>query len=884
MKFETYYPEFIRAIDDEIQALRTKGGQKTYLSDGRYLGVRDGAYIYSFTADTELKFPDETPVDLEYQRRKYEGKILSIDGFDIVLALQDFLGDNIATAILYTEPWFLLEALKERLIAIRSISNQELAAQTQARALRLLDQAIKINQLDTVQVKQLLNITEQQLHKRLTHNQHQLEAVAHVLSNQVSFIWGPPGTGKTKTLGLSVAALVSAGKSVLVVAHSNVAVDVAMLSIAENLCRSPEYETGRILRFGVSYKPEIRQYPNLDVREVLRRQNPELIARIEELEQTKRRLTQKSREAKLSSIEKDQINQRLGQVNDSLHPLYESLKEVEKNLVQQARIVGCTLSKATISDLIAERQFNAVLIDEVSMAYVPHCVFASSLATSHSAVFGDFRQLAPISQADTFYTRKWLVKDIFEKAGIIDKVEQGQTDRRLILLATQYRMHPDISAVPNRLFYRNLLCDGPNVRADNEPIAACRPAPGQALVLGDLSEISAHCFKDKESGSRFNLVSGLMAVQLAHALVSTTQHRVGIVTPYRAQSRLVGRLLRDLKISQEQVYVATVHRFQGSENDVIIFDTVEGPPRRKPGKLVVGVEDSTAMRLANVAISRAKGKFISLVNLDYIRFNLSRTDSFRQLVDAIAETTPPNRFGWTGPVKIDFPGTTYFPNGQVARHEIEQDILGAREEIAIFWSHLLQDYHFPASILGRRDPAKVIVYVQGAGSNQFDFGLKNTQIWQDQSRLPVGVVGIDRKRLWFYVEPENHNGPVLRINMSNTSKLLYSFWRLIPEEAGKQTLGDKAKAGKGPVGMPCPHCHSLLWLEVGKYGPYMKCTGCSYTKAITEKDATEYAQLMGIYCELCGATAVGRRGRNGVFLACSNRNCRWTKSLRQVIC
>ncbi|MES1023385.1 AAA domain-containing protein [Gloeocapsa sp. BRSZ] len=69
----------------------------------------------------------------------------------------------------------------------------------------------------------------------MEYNENQLLAIDKVLSQNVSFIWEPPGTGKTKTLGMAVAALVQAGESVLVVAHSNAAVDVVMLNVAQYL-------------------------------------------------------------------------------------------------------------------------------------------------------------------------------------------------------------------------------------------------------------------------------------------------------------------------------------------------------------------------------------------------------------------------------------------------------------------------------------------------------------------------------------------------------------------------------------------------------------------------------------------------------------------------
>ena len=69
MSLDEYLREFRWALHDEIEAVRLGGGQRTYLSDGHYLGIREGWYVYSFTADAELRFPDDTPVDLKYRGR-----------------------------------------------------------------------------------------------------------------------------------------------------------------------------------------------------------------------------------------------------------------------------------------------------------------------------------------------------------------------------------------------------------------------------------------------------------------------------------------------------------------------------------------------------------------------------------------------------------------------------------------------------------------------------------------------------------------------------------------------------------------------------------------------------------------------------------------------
>ncbi len=886
MTVEDYLRQFNYALNDEITAIRSSGGQKTYVSDGRYLGKRNELYVYSFTADTELHFPDETSIDLEYQGRKQAGLIISIGGFDLIIALQDYIGESIPTAILYTSPWFLLEELKKRLseLSLRQDANKTLVAQ-------LLAKATQTNPPNIERAQNLLKAVEKQLGSPINYNEHQLRAVGQVLTNTVSFIWGPPGTGKTQTLGITVAALVEAGESVLVVAHSNVAVDVAMLSVAKNLQRSPIYQTGKILRYGVTYLSELDKFPQLHVRGVVRQKNPRLIDKIERLEDEKRTLIKQSRAESLTLKEKERIKNEIEQVKRTLEPLYDELKQKESELIRASRVIGCTLSKATISSDVYQRSFDAVLVDEASMAYIPHCAFVSSLAKQRTAIFGDFRQLAPISQADTPFSRNWLERDIFDQAGIIEKVNKRQSDNRLVLLATQYRMHPDIAAIPNQLFYGGQLKNGPNVLEQTTPIVSSQPGIGHPLVFYDISQLSAYCYSDKESHSRFNLVSALVAVKLAYSIIQTSQNRIGIVTPYNAQSRLINRLLRDLKLPKEQIYVATVHRFQGSESDTVLFDIVEGPPKPKAGKLVIGVKDSTAMRLANVAVSRAKGKFVVLANYDYLQTHLSSVDSFRQLVDQVADQTSIEAITWFQRTGNNFwqenlPGLSFFSNSQSAVKQIENDLIGAREEIVIAWPTALDKYHFSAHILKRCDPTRVRFFITGNGSDYFfDIGLKNAQIWRGSSYNSMGIVGIDRKRLWVYINPDTASSPVLRLDFSQTTKLLYAFWRLVPEDEKRETIEEKIKKGKGPIGMPCPQCGKALWPQTGKYGPYLACAGgCGFTKRITEKDATDLARVMGITCGNCGGQVKGRKGYDGIFLGCVNYpSCKWMKSIESLI-
>ena len=84
------------------------------------------------------------------------------------------------------------------------------------------------------------------------------------------------------------------------------------------------------------------------------------------------------------------------------------------------------------------------------------------------------------------------------------------------------------------------------------------------------------------------------------------------------KSKLLQNLINDAGL-KEHVRVGTVHKFQGLEFDVVIFDTVESPdipPRRE---FIAGGKGTDALRLINVAVTRARHKLIIVANAKHIR-------------------------------------------------------------------------------------------------------------------------------------------------------------------------------------------------------------------------------------------------------------------------
>jgi AAA domain/PLD-like domain len=111
---------------------------------------------------------------------------------------------------------------------------------------------------------------------------------------------------------------------------------------------------------------------------------------------------------------------------------------------------------------------------------------------------------------------------------------------------------------------------------------------------------------------------------------------IGIVTPYHPQAQLLQKLIMDMDAGfQKQIQAGTVHRFQGLEFDVVIFDTVESPGLGKnSSEFISGLKGS---RLINVAVTRAKQKLFIVANRTYIQQKMPALSTLRQAMEEAAK-------------------------------------------------------------------------------------------------------------------------------------------------------------------------------------------------------------------------------------------------------
>ena len=423
-------------------------------------------------------------------------------------------------------------------------------------------------------------------------DESQLAAVDRIRRQDLVFLWGPPGTGKTHTLGEAITHLVRDGRRLLVLALANVAVDQVCLKTRDALLRHGEaslLEGGKVLRLGYAHDPAVLRD---------RRFFPDKV-RSDELRQELRAVRQRIKTGtKLPTDERAKlVNRRV--------ELEQLLSSITKTFVRDARVVLTTLMQLCIGTAFEDAPpFDSVVLDEASMIPIPQLLIAAQRARSQLVVAGDFRQLAPIAMARSAAANAWLHRDAFSLLGIESEHPQHAA---LAMLTTQRRMHPDISRCINAVFYGGILNDaatGETTSANGQP-----PLEGSGAVLIAAPYRGACAVEATLGGSRRNPGTARISARLAE-WYGSRGHRVAVITPYRAQVAAIKKALRDdsrtARGDELLIHVGTIHTFQGSEREVVIWDLVEN----RNHKIGLLFREDSGSRLSNVAITRAKGKLI----------------------------------------------------------------------------------------------------------------------------------------------------------------------------------------------------------------------------------------------------------------------------------
>jgi hypothetical protein len=317
------------------------------------------------------------------------------------------------------------------------------------------------------------------------------------------------------------------------------------------------------------------------------------------------------------------LDEIISEIMDLENELEDLKKDYGHELLKKARVVGTSLTSATLNSQIRERVFDVVIVDEVSSAPCPSLYAACALAKKKAILCGDFYQLSPIAENKN---AEWLSQSIFDKRGITQKVAIGQNITELTILDTQFRCHPKIANSITNIVYHGKLKNGYPETHLNFEAQHLEPYPNEACILLDLSRICTNLnpWCERKGDSWLNVNSAELTLKLTQQALVSGIRSVGIITPYREQAKHIKKSIKYLTniYPNSKVEAATVHSYQGREMDLIIFDLVDCYPKYDLAPFLKEGHGTESMRLINVAATRAISKLIVIANVDFIEQKL----------------------------------------------------------------------------------------------------------------------------------------------------------------------------------------------------------------------------------------------------------------------
>lgn len=841
------------ALSAEISFIRMTGGKHILLQEGKRIGRDNGQFVYLLESEDELNYPEGTPVTIWKGQSQISGKILNCEAFSVYLISELDLGAEVEMLNISAEACYLLQSVSERLMDL-SLEPSEIAQDLICNGLKEID------------------------YRNLDIAKGQETAVRMSLEQPITFVWGPPGTGKTQTLAKIAWAHIDKGERVLMLSYSNVSVDGAILRVTS---LKNDVFPGQLVRYGFPKDKRISEHPYLSSYNLAINNYPDLLKRRTQLQAEKKRL--EKNDPKLIQVEKE------------LNEIRRELRAAESQCVRNAKFVATTVSKAIVDKEIRNGAFDVVIFDEASMATIPQIAYAAKLARKNFVCMGDFRQLPPIVQSSK---ESPLNADIFQYCGITQAVDQGSNHKWLCLLDTQYRMHPKIADFAGRSIYNGLLKSANGMTEKREKTVMAEPFAGRAMEFVDLSGTMSTCIKSSDD-SHANVLSAFVTFSLALKAAQTQE--VGIITPYHAQSRLLHAMVRDvneLEALPHAIKCATVHQFQGSEEDVIVYDAVDCYRLPFPGALIASTAGRYADRLFNVAMTRSKGKFICVANGSFMRNKgMSENLMFMQMLKSYRATAPmipeiirPNddlEKYYFDFVEKENQVDEFIKDLATARREVRIDIPDSPANSDINTTRIAQ-------ALAEAQSRGVKVFVRAESKKNLHPTLKYFAVENHYLTDPIAL--IDKTVTWFGM-PESaacfkiegrtsaiNNRPCIRFWGTHTAKILYGLLEMsqmmdqaktVEKDAQGNLITDKL-SDYVLAHKKCPVCGKPMQLKKSRNQKYfLSCSGypsCKHTEFVETEFVEEYfyhkGNKNGMLCPRCGCSLEAKISRYGIYVQC----------------
>ncbi len=507
--------ELIAAINDEIKASIEDSRNQIYpIILIKQINVKTLKNVYdiflNIETDDYIKVYEGMPAEVKSGNKSFQVEILEFENVSCRLTVQSEIPlsaitiDNNTRVVLNTV-WLLI-AIRDLLKKIDCPLNFPIR--------KLIDKNYHIS---------IIHLENNEFyHGNL--DASQVDAISRCNDQDITLIWGPPGTGKSYSLSYFLLNSFLKGEKTLICCTANVAVDSITKTFIKTIMnydrdKPIDFKKGKVLRLGYTRDPDLTLldylFPNSDRINLLR----------DRINLLNSQLTHNLPQERRVELKADRTN------------IKNSLASEIKILISAANIVFCTASNVHCDSIFDDLEFDNLIIDEASMMSVPHFVTIAKNIRKRLIIAGDFRQLGPVVLSSTGIAHKWLYKDLFEFGGLKYK-ENNFNHNGLVQLKIQRRFNDKICQLINRPLYKGELQTEENSK--QTLLLNQFPEPGRSISYIQLEESNGYECILTAKKSRYNpysakfIVDSIVLKMEKHPLQDKIE-TVGIITPYRAQ-------------------------------------------------------------------------------------------------------------------------------------------------------------------------------------------------------------------------------------------------------------------------------------------------------------------------------------------------------------
>ncbi|MFN3384572.1 MAG: DEAD/DEAH box helicase [Archaeoglobaceae archaeon] len=267
---------------------------------------------------------------------------------------------------------------------------------------------------------------------------------------------------------------------------------------------------------------------------------------------------------------------------------YREIARLQEEILKNGKIVvGATILKGAMS-ILNRFEFDTVFLDEASNTCISTALIALEKAKK-AVIVGDPYQLPPVYEVNVPNSHA------FSAFNYLHEIY-----RKALWLRKHYRCNADIIEFSAKEVYGKLEIDDRchNVRIPRVETTIPEVGdPSKAVLFLD-----CHSEEKRIGASKVNEVEAEITAQICDELSSVIgDEEIGVITPYVKQKELISSTLRDFGLKCE---VSTVHSYQGREKEVVLYSITA----------TKNLYFASDKRLFNVALTRAKSKFIAIGN------------------------------------------------------------------------------------------------------------------------------------------------------------------------------------------------------------------------------------------------------------------------------